>query len=258
MGFDDNSNSMDDASFDMTGNDNNGGDDTDFDMSGNDGGVDNDFDMNGNDSGDDTDFDMNGNDGDDDNGKPFEDSNFDMGIEENPDDDPKKFIQGAAAKIASELRKYQESMPTPDMELNKTAVNTVAAATKTNLKPEQETELMQSYSDTMKRNNSDGNNSDNNNDFDMGGDDTENTDFDMNNDGQNMDMNNDDQNMDMNNQNMGDMGMDDQNMDMNQDQSIQECGDIRLNQKKSKSEVAYPKQKNNYTRKPYTNPLKTV
>lgn len=249
MGFDDNSNSMDDASFDMSGNDNNGGDDTDFDMSGNDGGDDTDFDMSGNDSDDDNDFDMSGNDGDNDNGKPFEDSNFDMGIEENPDDDPKKFIQGAAAKIASELRKYQESMPAPDMELNKTAVNTVAAATKTNLKPEQETELMQSYSDTMKRNSSDGNNSDNSNDFDMGGDDTENTDFDMN---------NDNQNMDMNNQNMGDMGMDDQNMDMNQDQSIQECGDIRLKQKKSKSEVAYPKQKNNYTRKPYTNPLKTV
>ena len=248
MGFNDNSNSMDDASFDMSGND--GGVNPDFDMSGNDG-DDTNFDMNGND-GDDTNFDMNGND-ENDNGKPFEDSNFDMGIDENPEDDPKKFIQGAAAKIASELRKYQESMPSPDMELNKTAVNTVAAATKTNLEPKQETELMQSYTDTMKRNSGDGNDGDDYDNFDNSDDNMQDDNFDMNNDNQDM------SGMDMSqNQDMGGMNMDNQDMDMNQDQSIQECGDIRLKQKKSKSEVAYPKQKNSYTRKPYTNPLKTV
>ena len=248
MGFNDNSNSMDDASFDMSGND--GGVNPDFDMNGNDG-DDTNFDMNGND-GDDTNFDMNGND-ENDNGKPFEDSNFDMGIDENPEDDPKKFIQGAAAKIASELRKYQESMPSPDMELNKTAVNTVAAATKTNLEPKQETELMQSYTDTMKRNSGDGNDGDDYDNFDNSDDNMQDDNFDMNNDNQDM------SGMDMSqNQDMEGMNMDNQDMDMNQDQSIQECGDIRLKQKKSKSEVAYPKQKNNYTRKPYTNPLKTV
>ena len=239
MGFDNNSNTMDDASFDMNGND--GSDNTDFDMSGNDGNDNTDFDMGGNDEGNEND------------NQPFEDSNFDMGIDENPEDDPKKFIQGAAAKIASELRKYQESMPSPDMELNKTAVNTVAAATKTNLEPKQETELMQSYTDTMKRNSGDGNDGDDNNNFDNGDDNIQDDNFDMNNDNQDM------SGMDMNqNQDMGDMNMNNQNIDMNQDQSIQECGDIRLKQKKSKSQVAYPKQKNNFTRKPYTNPLKTV
>ena len=89
---------------------------------------------------------------------------FEMGIGMTPEENPKKYIEGAVAKIASELRKYQESQPSPDMPLNKTAVNTIAAATKTNLQDGQENELMTSYADTM-RGDSDNNEGDNN--FDM-------------------------------------------------------------------------------------------
>lgn len=76
---------------------------------------------------------------------------FDMGIGMTPDEDPKKYIEGAVAKVATELRKYQQGLPKPDMELNKTAVNTIAAATKTALQPNQVDELMTSYADAMRR-----------------------------------------------------------------------------------------------------------
>ena len=89
---------------------------------------------------------------------------FEMGIGMTPEENPKKYIEGAVAKIASELRKYQENQPSPDMPLNKTAVNTIAAATKTNLQDGQENELMTSYADTMR---GDGDNNGGDNDFDM-------------------------------------------------------------------------------------------
>lgn len=89
---------------------------------------------------------------------------FEMGIGMTPEENPKKYIEGAVAKIASELRKYQENQPSPDMPLNKTAVNTIAAATKTNLQDGQENELMTSYADTMR---GEGDNNGGDNDFDM-------------------------------------------------------------------------------------------
>ena len=91
---------------------------------------------------------------------------FDMGIGMTPEENPKKYIEGAVAKVASELRKYQQSQPSPDMPLNKTAVNTIAAATKTNLQNGQENELMTSYADTM-RNNGDNDNDGNSDNFDL-------------------------------------------------------------------------------------------
>ena len=92
---------------------------------------------------------------------------FDMGIGITPDEDPKKYIEGAVAKIASELRKYQQGLPKPDMELNKTAVNTIAAATKTGLQPNQIDELMSSYADAMRREGGDGSDGDNGGDTNM-------------------------------------------------------------------------------------------
>lgn len=92
---------------------------------------------------------------------------FDMGIGITPDEDPKKYIEGAVAKIASELRKYQQGLPKPDMELNKTAVNTIAAATKTGLQPNQTDELMSSYADAMRREGGDGSDGDNGGDTNM-------------------------------------------------------------------------------------------
>ena len=92
---------------------------------------------------------------------------FDMGIGMTPEEDPKKYIEGAAAKIASELRKYQQGLPKPDMELNKTAVNTIAAATKTGLQSNQMDELMSSYADAMRRDGGDGSDGDNGGDANM-------------------------------------------------------------------------------------------
>ena len=100
-------------------------------------------------------------------GDPMMDSQnngFEMGIGMTPEENPKKYIEGAVAKVASELRKYQENQPSPDMSLNKTAVNTIAAATKTNLQNGQENELMTSYADTMR---GEGDNNGGDNDFDM-------------------------------------------------------------------------------------------
>lgn len=91
------------------------------------------------------------------------DEGFDMGIGMSPEDDGRKWIEGASAKLAGELRKFQKNQPSPDMALNKTAVNTVAAATKENLKDGQKDELMSSYAETMRSggDDSDGGNGDN-------------------------------------------------------------------------------------------------
>lgn len=86
---------------------------------------------------------------------------FDMGIGMTPEEDPRKWIEGAAAKLASELRKYQSEQPAPDMSLNKTAVNTVAAATRDNLQGGQRDELMKSYADTMRNGDENGEGGDN-------------------------------------------------------------------------------------------------
>ena len=87
---------------------------------------------------------------------PTNGAGFDMGIGMTPDEDPKKYIEGAVAKVATELRKYQQGLPKPDMELNKTAVNTIAAATKTGIQPNQVDELMSSYADAMRRESGEG------------------------------------------------------------------------------------------------------
>lgn len=132
---------------------------------------------------------------------------FDMGIGMTPDEDPKKWLQGAATKLASELRKYQQSQPSPDIEIDKTAVNTIAAATKDNLDNGQKNELMTSYADTMR---DDNNSDDNDNNFD---------DYNQDSD----DMNN--QNME-GNQNDGEMSYD-PNMQVD-DQSTQQMMENKI------------------------------
>ena len=49
---------------------------------------------------------------------PF-DSNFDAGVEADEDEDPKKFIQQLTGKLSQSLRSYNESLPTPDVDLSK-------------------------------------------------------------------------------------------------------------------------------------------
>ena len=164
---------------------------------------------------------------------------FDMGIGVTPDEDPKKYIEGGAAKLASELRKYQEGQPKPDMELNKTAVNTIAAATKTGLQQNQQDELMTSYADTMRRGEGgeNGNPSDNTADGDqtMGGD--------ISTMG-------------------GDMPMD----GAETQEPLQEAFDTLINElfqnlkkdnrnEEPQSDIEYPENRDSFTRKPFTPPI---
>lgn len=59
------------------------------------------------------------------------DADFDAGVDTNEEDDPKKFIQQLTGKLSQSLNKYQDSLPEPDVELDKyVASMTIAATTK--------------------------------------------------------------------------------------------------------------------------------
>lgn len=47
------------------------------------------------------------------------DADFDAGVEADEENDPKKFIQQLTGKLSQSLRKYNESMPEADADLNK-------------------------------------------------------------------------------------------------------------------------------------------
>ncbi len=172
---------------------------------------------------------------------------FDMGIGMTPDEDPKKFIEGGVAKIATELRKYQEGMPKPDIELDKTAVNTIAAATKTGLQPNQTDELMTSYADTMRKEGGEDNGGDNNFPDDMNSGDT-------GNDGNDMGMGDD--------MNMGDdMGQENTEQTPLQEavnKAINELfRDINVDKRKSnKDNIQFQDSRDSFTRKPFMPPIK--
>lgn len=46
-------------------------------------------------------------------------TNFDAGVDADEDSDPKKFIQQLTGKLSQSLRKYNENLPQPDVELSK-------------------------------------------------------------------------------------------------------------------------------------------
>lgn len=170
---------------------------------------------------------------------------FDMGIGMTPDEDPKKFIEGGVAKIASELRKYQGGMPKPDMELNKTAVNTIAAATKTGLQPNQTDELMTSYADTMRKDDNGGDNS--------------NGDFPTDTDNEQQDNGEGDMNVDTDTVN--DMGQDNMEQTPLQEavnKAINELfRDINVDKRKTnKDDIQFQDSRNSFTRKPFMPPIK--
>lgn len=59
------------------------------------------------------------------------DADFDAGVDTNEEDDPKKFIQQLTGKLSQSLNKYQDTLPEPDVELDKyVASMTIAATTK--------------------------------------------------------------------------------------------------------------------------------
>lgn len=51
-------------------------------------------------------------------GNPF-DSNFDPGVEADEETDPKRFIQQLTGKLSQSLRSYNDSLPSPDVDLSK-------------------------------------------------------------------------------------------------------------------------------------------
>jgi len=61
----------------------------------------------------------------------FEKEPFDADVEADEDTDPKKFIQQLSGKLGQSLRKYQDETGTPDLELEKFAINSVVSATHT-------------------------------------------------------------------------------------------------------------------------------
>ena len=72
--------------------------------------------------------------GDDEGGddeKPFDDEPFDAGVEADEDEDPEKFIQQLSGKLGTSLRKYNDERDSPDLDLEKYAINSVISATHT-------------------------------------------------------------------------------------------------------------------------------
>lgn len=63
--------------------------------------------------------------------KPFDDEPFDAGVQADEETDPKKFIQQLSGKLGNSLRKYSEDEGTPDLELEKFAINSLISATHT-------------------------------------------------------------------------------------------------------------------------------
>lgn len=63
--------------------------------------------------------------------KPFDDEPFDAGVEADEEGSPKEYIQQLSGKLGQSLRKYEKEMGTPDLELEKFAVNSVLSATNT-------------------------------------------------------------------------------------------------------------------------------
>jgi len=63
--------------------------------------------------------------------KPFDDEPFEAGVEADETSEPKEYIQQLSGKLGQSLRKYEKDMGTPDLELEKFAVNSVLSATNT-------------------------------------------------------------------------------------------------------------------------------
>jgi hypothetical protein len=63
--------------------------------------------------------------------KPFDDEPFDAEVEADEDSEPKKYIQQLAGKLGQSLRKHSDEEGSPDLELEKFAVNSVLSATHT-------------------------------------------------------------------------------------------------------------------------------
>lgn len=70
------------------------------------------------------------------------DADFDAGVEADENSDPKKFIQQLAGKLSQSLRKYNEGLPNPDVDLNKYVAGMTNDAAVEGLPPEDVEEII--------------------------------------------------------------------------------------------------------------------
>lgn len=70
------------------------------------------------------------------------DADFDAGVEADENSDPKRFIQQLAGKLSQSLRKYNEGLPNPDVDLNKYVAGMTNDAAVEGLPPEDVEEII--------------------------------------------------------------------------------------------------------------------
>ena len=70
------------------------------------------------------------------------DADFDAGVEADENSDPKRFIQQLAGKLSQSLRKYNEGLPNPDVDLNKYVAGMANNAAVEGLPPEDVEEII--------------------------------------------------------------------------------------------------------------------
>lgn len=75
------------------------------------------------------------------------DTNFDAGVEANEETDPKKYIQQLTGKLSQSLRKYNQSLPQPDADLDKYVAGMIVKQATDGLSQEDRTEILNKVSD---------------------------------------------------------------------------------------------------------------
>lgn len=70
------------------------------------------------------------------------DADFDAGVEADENSDPKRYIQQLAGKLSQSLRKYNEGLPNPDVDLNKYVAGMANDAAVEGLSPEDVEEII--------------------------------------------------------------------------------------------------------------------
>ena len=70
------------------------------------------------------------------------DADFDAGVEGDENSDPKRYIQQLAGKLSQSLRKYNEGLPNPDVDLNKYVAGMANDAAVEGLSPEDVEEII--------------------------------------------------------------------------------------------------------------------
>ena len=70
------------------------------------------------------------------------DADFDAGVKADENSDPKRYIQQLAGKLSQSLRKYNEGLPNPDVDLNKYVAGMANDAAVEGLSPEDVEEII--------------------------------------------------------------------------------------------------------------------